>query len=230
MRQLDVRRQYVPALGYHWLTRFYDPLVRRAFHESAFQRRLIEQAAIGPNHRVLDLGCGTATLALLILQIQPQAFVVGLDRDQEILNIAKGKAAHAGLDLALHCGMAFQLPYASDCFDRVLSSLLFHHLPPAEKRRTLSEVWRVLRPGGELHFADWGKAEDWRMRTAFLLVQLLDGFKNTSENVNGKLPELLNGAGFVDVCETERLRTILGNLTLVRARKAPAINLPVVIL
>jgi SAM-dependent methyltransferase len=98
--------------------------------------------------------------------------------------------------------------------------LLFHHLPPDEKRRTLSEVWRVLRPGGELHFADWGEAEDWRMRTAFLLVQLLDGFKNTSENVNGKLPELLDHTGFIDVRETERLRTILGNLTLIRARKA----------
>jgi SAM-dependent methyltransferase len=99
MRQLDMRRQYIPALGYHWLrlTRFYDPLVRRAFPESAFQRRLVEQAAIGPGHRVLDLGCGTATLALLILQIHPQALVAGLDRDQDILNIAKDKATRKPL-------------------------------------------------------------------------------------------------------------------------------------
>jgi ubiquinone/menaquinone biosynthesis C-methylase UbiE len=172
---------------------------------------------------VLDLGCGTATLALLILQIQPQAFVVGLDRDREILNIAKGKANKARAELSLHCGISFQLPYANDCFDRVLSSLLFHHLLPGEKRKTFSDLWRVLRPGGELHVADWGKAEDWRMRTAFLLVQLLDGFKSTSENVNGKLPELFNRAVFVFLCETKRLRTIFGHLTLIRAGKAPAI-------
>lgn len=226
MRQLGMRRQYVPALGYHWLTRFYDPLVRRAFHESAFQRRLIEEAAIGPNHRVLDLGCGTATLALLILQIQPRALVVGLDTDQEILNIAKDKATQVGADLALHCGMAIQLPYANSCFDRVHSSLLFHHLLPEEKRTTLREVWRVLRPGGELYIADWGKAEDWRMRTAFLLVQFLDGFKSTSENVSGKLPELLNQAGFVGVSEAERLRTMFGNLALIQARKEAAMASP----
>jgi ubiquinone/menaquinone biosynthesis C-methylase UbiE len=222
MQQLGMPREYIPALGYHWLTRFYEPLARRAIHESGFQHRLIEQAGLAPHHRVLDLGCATATLALLILQIQPQALVVGLDRDREILNIAKDKAMKVGAELSLHCGISFQLPYANDCFDRVLSSLLFHHLPPLEKRKTFSELWRVLRPGGELHVADWGKAEDWRMRTAFLLVQFLDGFKSTSENVSGKLPELLNQAAFVGVCETERMRTIFGNLTLIRARKAPA--------
>ncbi|MBI4446126.1 MAG: class I SAM-dependent methyltransferase [Acidobacteria bacterium] len=215
-------RRYIPALGYDWLTRFYDPLVRRTIHESGFQRRLVEQSGISPKHRVLDLGCGTASLALLIRQMHPQTLVVGLDGDPRVLHIAKGKTQRIGADLALHCAMAFQLPYANGSFDRVLSSLLFHHLGAEEKRKTLSEVWRVLRPGGELHFADWGKAEDWRMRTAFLLVQFLDGFKSTPENVRGALPKLLSQAGFVNVRETERLRTIFGNLALVRARKAPA--------
>ena len=191
-------RQYIPALGHDRLTRFYDPLLRWTTRESVFKRRLVEQAGFRPGHRVLDLGCGTATLMLLIRQAHPQAWVVGVDGDLRVLHIAKSKAARAGTDLALHRAMAYHLPYADACFDR------------------------VLRFGGELHIADWGKAEDWRMRTEFLLVQCLDGFKTTSDNVQGLLPELLSQAGFASVRESDRLRTVFGTLSLYQAQKPPA--------
>lgn len=146
---------------------------------------------------------------------------VGLDGASRVLRIAKDKAERSGVDLALNRAMAFQLPYADGCFDRVLSTLLFHHLGKEEKRRTLREVWRVLRPAGELHIADWGKAEDWRMRTAFLLVQLLNGFERTTDNVRGVLPELLSQAGFEGVCESDRCRTVFETLSLYLAQKPP---------
>jgi ubiquinone/menaquinone biosynthesis C-methylase UbiE len=91
--------------------------------------------------------------------------------------------------------MAFELPYPDASFDRVISSLLFHHLTRENKERTLREVFRVLRPGEELHVADWGKAQNWPMRVAFLLVQMLDGFETTADNVNGLLPELFAWPG-----------------------------------
>ena len=119
--------------------------------------------------------------------------------------------------------MANASPYTDNCFDRVLSSLLFHHLTQEEKLRALQEAMRVLHPGGGLHIADWGKAEDWRMRTAFLLVQCLDGFKTTSDNVLGRLPELLRQAGFASVREPARVRTIFGILSFYQAEK-PALR------
>lgn len=120
-----------------------------------------------------------ATLTFLVKRLRPEADVVGLDGDPKVLEIARAKAAEAGVDIALDHGMAFELPYPDASFHRVLSSLLFHHLTRENKVRTLREVFRVLQPGGELHVADWGEAQNRLMRGAFLLVQLLDGFETT---------------------------------------------------
>ncbi len=75
------RDEYIPALKYRLLTSLYDPLLYWVLRESKFKRCLVEQAGIESGHRVLDLGCGTGTLALLIKQTQQQAEVVGLDGD-----------------------------------------------------------------------------------------------------------------------------------------------------
>jgi ubiquinone/menaquinone biosynthesis C-methylase UbiE len=125
--------------------------------EAAFKRRLVEQARMESGYHVLDLGCGTATLTILVKQAHPDAEVVGLDGDQRILDIARAKIAKAGLAIALDRGMAYDLPYRDHSFDRVLCSLVIHHLTRENKLRALREVMRVLKPGGELHVADFGK-------------------------------------------------------------------------
>jgi ubiquinone/menaquinone biosynthesis C-methylase UbiE len=213
------RSEYIPPLKYEWLTPLYDPLVRWTLRESTFKRHLVKQAGIERGHRVLDLGCGTGTLALLIKSHHPKADVVGLDADPKVLEIARAKAVRAALDVTLDQGMAFRLPYADNSFDRVLSSLLFHHLTRENKDRTLREVFRVLRLGGEFHAADWGKPQNGFMRTAFLLVRILDGFKTTADNVKGLLPELFGNAGFEEIQEPARYMTIVGTLSLYKARK-----------
>ena len=213
------RDEYIPALKYDWLTPLYDPLVRWTLRESTFKRHLVKQAGIDRGHRVLDLGCGTGTLTLLIKSHYPKAEVFGLDADPKVLAVARAKAAKAGLIVRLDHGMAFELPYPDASFDRVISSLLFHHLTREKKERTLKEVFRVLRQGGELHVADWGKARNWPMRVAFLLVQMLDGFETTADNVNGLLPEMFRSAGFEEVQEPTRYMTIVGALALYKARK-----------
>ena len=210
---------YIPALKYGWLTPLYDPLVRWTLRESTFKRQLLEQARIERGHRVLDLGCGTGTLTLLIKSHHPKADVLGLDADPKVLDVARAKAAKAGLNIRLDQGIAFELPYPDTCFDRVISSLLFHHLTREKKEQTLGEVFRVLRRGGEFHVADWGKAQNWLMRITFLCVQMLDGFKTTADNVRGLLPQFFRAAGFEDVEESARYMTIVGTLSLHRARK-----------
>ncbi|URD53439.1 class I SAM-dependent methyltransferase [Chroococcidiopsis sp. CCNUC1] len=213
------RNQYIPALKYDWLTPLYDPLLKWTMGEFAFKRQLVRQAGIEKGNRVLDLGCGTATLTLLIKKTHPEAKVVGLDGDLKVLEIAKAKAVKTGLKIALDRGMAFELPYPDNSFDRVLSSLVFHHLTRDNKVRTLKEVFRVLKPGGELHVADWGKPQNTLMRVAFLLVQMLDGFNTTADSVKGLLPELFSQAGFEDTQQTDRHITLFGTLALYRARK-----------
>lgn len=99
-----------------------------------------------------------------------------------------------------------------------MSSLVFHHLTAQGKRATLARVREVLRPEGELHVLDWGRAHNRLMRVAFLSIQLLDGFANTTDNVRGRLVPMMKEAGFTAVAQTHREATIFGTLALYRAR------------
>jgi len=209
-----------PALAYRALTPLYDLVVRATLRERRFKSLLLAQARIAPAQKVLDLGCGTGTLTLLAVAVQPGAEFLGVDVDPEILARARRKLGgrRAGR-VQLNLASATELPFADGVFDRVLSSLMFHHLDREEKRAALAESLRVLRPGGELHVADWGRPHGAGMRLLFLAVQLLDGFETTRDSVSGTLPRSIAHAGFRQVRERARLRTLFGTLALYSARR-----------
>jgi len=208
---------YISALRYSWLTPFYDTVVRWTTREATFKRALVNQVDVRPKQRLLDLGCGTATLTIDLKVACPDADITGLDGDAGILQTARKKALDAGVTVVLEQGCSYALPYADNSFDRVVSSLFFHHLTTGNKRRTLAEIKRVLTPGGELHVADWGAAQNVIMRSLFFLVQLHDGFETTADNVQGRLPTLIGEAGFEDVRKTAEWATPLGTIALLRA-------------
>lgn len=212
-------KTFVPALGYAFLTGLYDPVVALTTRERTFKLALMEQADIRTGQHVLDLACGTGTLAIWIKQRYPGAEISGLDGDEAILARARAKAARAGVSVRFDTGMSYALPYASASFDRAVCSLFFHHLQPVDKARTGAELLRVLKPGAELHVADWGKAANPLMRTLFYAIQILDGFPNTADNVAGRLPDIFRQAGFVDVTGTRAFSTVFGTMALYRARK-----------
>ena len=213
-------RQFIPALGFSWLTRFYDPVVALTCRERRFRNRLLDQADLQPHARVLDVACGTATFTLLVKQRFPDCEVAGLDGDAGILRLAQRKAARAGVDVTFTHGLSNAMPYADASFDAVFASLFFHHLDTGEKLRTLQEVMRVLIPGGGFHICDWGAGSTRYARAAFTTVRLLDGFDVTRDNAEGRLPTLMHAAGFHLIHETGRVETILGTLQLLAAQRS----------
>ncbi|MGH2896944.1 MAG: class I SAM-dependent methyltransferase [Solirubrobacteraceae bacterium] len=101
-RLAHARRRYLPGMGRDWLLPLYDPFTRLVGIESA-HRALVEQAELEPVERVLEIGCGTANLALLVKRMRPQIEVVGLDpastalgravKSSQIVNEARTRAS-----------------------------------------------------------------------------------------------------------------------------------------
>jgi len=211
--------EYIPALRFKALTRFYDPVVRWTTRESTVKPALIQQANVPEDGTVIDLGCGTGTLTVGLKQRYPTARVIGLDADAMSLDYAQAKADAAGVDIEFYKGDAADLPFDAALADRVVSSLFFHHLRPDDKQRVLTQVARVLKEGGELHVSDWGLPTNGLMRALFVPVQLLDGFSNTRENVQGQLPVMVGETGLQAVNERASFDTVFGTLRLFVATK-----------
>ena len=212
-------KNYIPALKYNWLTKIYNPLVAFTMPELKFKKTLIQQASIENNYKVLDFGVGTATLSLLVKHKHPEAVVNGVDVDDKILKIAAEKIREQKAEITLTKYDGLILPYPTNHFDRVLTSLVFHHLDKNQKENSLKEIYRVLKPNGELHIADWGKPNNFGMRIAFYLVQFLDGFKTTTDNVKGLLPDYMKGGGFENIETSKSFNTIFGTLWLYKGIK-----------
>ena len=207
---------YVHALRFRFLTPLYDMVVGIGMKEQQIKRLLVHQASIAGGTRVLDLGCGTGTLAILGCHLHPLAEFTGLDGDPVILDIARRKAIAGGATIRFVHGFADDLPFPDGTFDRVVSSLLFHHLTTAQKQRSFAELRRVLARKGELHIADFGKPEGRYATLASAFLARFDGIESTRDNFEGRLPALLESAGFA-VREQQHMATAFGTLRFLAA-------------
>ncbi len=209
---------FIPALRFNVLTPLFDYVAAVAVRDRAIKRRVLAHAAIASGEDVLDVGCGTGTLAVAAARAAPGVSVTGLDADPSILARARKRAAATGPEVAFDEGRSNALPYADASFDLVLSTLFFHHLPDDSKRQTAAELVRVLRPGGRVVVGDLGRPQDPIMRIAVrATVQLLDGVTTTALNVRGGLAEVLTGAGLQAVAVRDRLRTPTGSYEIITA-------------
>lgn len=147
-------RRYLPAAGADWLLPLYDPISRLLGMERV-HRALLEMAAPRPGDRVLDVGCGTGSLIVTGGRCHPEVHWVGIDPDPKALARAHRKVRRAGVRAEFVQGFSDDLPHLQGCFDRVLSSFMFHHLPSDARERTLREAGRVLKPGGCLLLVDF---------------------------------------------------------------------------
>ncbi len=212
-------KNYLPALRFEFLTRFYDPLVRLTTREFAFKRALIKQANLQVNQTILDLACGTGTLSIAIKKNFPETNIFAYDADEEILNMARDKAEKYKTRINFEQGFSDVLPFENETFDRIFSTLAFHHLSRERKIKTLHEILRVLKPDGEFHLADYGLPRNKRQFVLSKFVRAIDGFETTHDNLRGRLGLLMEQNGFSHVERTEYFKTIIGTIRLFRALK-----------
>jgi ubiquinone/menaquinone biosynthesis C-methylase UbiE len=131
------------------------------------RQRTATLAHLQPGDTVLDVGCGTGTLAL---DVQPRVGnagrVCGIDPGPQQIARARAKAARRQAPIEFQIGVIERLPFPDQTFDAVLSTLMMHHLPASLKRQGLAEIARVLKPGGHLIIADFIPRKDRHSRAA----------------------------------------------------------------
>ena len=206
MNQLtETQREFVPAAGRDVFLPIYDPLVRLMGGAGA-REELIKQASIQPNQRVLDLGCGTGTLVVLLKRKYPATQIVGLDPDPKALRRAKKKVKRAGVAVQLDKGFADELPYDEGTFDRVLSSFMFHHLEDQDREKMLREVLRVLKPAGTFHLLDFAGGED---RAGGWWGRLVNSHSHLEGNSQRRILQLMKRAGFLNAAKVKDGKHVL---------------------
>jgi len=145
------------GLVVHWAAR-YDLLIALLTlgRERRFRERLLELAHLQPGESVLDIGCGTGTLAIAAKRrVGASAVVSGIDASPEMVARAKRKATRAGMDVAFEIAQAQSLPFPDAQFDVVLSTVMLHHLPRTGPVQAVGEARRVLKSGGRLFAVDF---------------------------------------------------------------------------
>jgi demethylmenaquinone methyltransferase/2-methoxy-6-polyprenyl-1,4-benzoquinol methylase/phosphoethanolamine N-methyltransferase len=135
----------------------YDGFVRLMTlgKDKAVREMTADLARVKPGDTVLDVGCGTGDLTMAAKRrAGSNGSAYGIDASPEMIETARAKASARGIGVDFRVEVIEALPFADNTFDVVLSSLMMHHLPDDVKLRGMSEVYRILKPGGRLLVID----------------------------------------------------------------------------
>ena len=213
--------EFTPAAGHSALTPVYDLALRVLTRERRWRDVLLEQIGPTDGDAVLDVGCGTGTLAIMMKRRAPGARVVGVDPDPAVLAIASAKARRAGVQIDWRRGFA-QDAAAIGQFNHVVSTLVFHQVSPNGKSAGLRAMYEAARLGGAVHVADYCRQPDWLMRQLFRFIQAVDGKTNTQANADGAVERILGSLGSKPVRAESIVRTPTGAISLFRIHKGRA--------
>lgn len=207
---MKAMKPYVPALGFHWLTSVYDPLIRRWGAASRMRASVIDALALRPGMRILELGAGPGRLAIQIKRAHPEVTIDAVDIDTRMVASARKNASTAGVDIAFR--EADMTCLDAHGYDRVYSTMTFHHLRPDAKQHALETARRVLAPSGSFVVADFTRPRGAIQWALFAWIQQpLDGFENTRPHRDGRFEQAVRST-FARVRSAAVARTIAGTV------------------
>jgi cyclopropane fatty-acyl-phospholipid synthase-like methyltransferase len=209
---MDAPSTYVPALGLRSLTALYDPLVRLWSAARRMREALVTAAEFSPGMRVLELGAGPGRLAIDVKRAHPDVHLDAIDVDPQMVTRATRNVAAHRVDVSVALAdMTQPLP---GTYDRIYSTMVFHHLSPSQKARALLAARQALAVGGRFVVADFVAPADWVQWSLFSFVQQpLDGLRNTAPHRTGHWEALLRET-FPVVRRIVTWRTAAGTIAL----------------
>ncbi len=179
-----------------WWARYYDLFsnVILLGRGKEIHRRVVRAAKLSPGEAVLDVGCGTGTLGLMMEEaVGVSGRVEGIDASPEMIVEARKKVEKNGSGSRFQIALVEEIPFQDDTFDVVVSTFMFHHLPDGLKRDGLAEIRRVLKPDGRFLLVDFSADNQ------SLVGHLLSIFGGHSHGGDGDLISMIEDAGFANV-------------------------------
>ncbi len=216
---MSAERTFTPALGNARFTPLYDLAIATVTRENLWRGRLVAHINPTAADRILDVGCGTGSMAIRLKKTNPDVEIIGIDPDSTVIERARRKSKRAGVSIDWRVG--FLTPETCEEIgpvSKAFSSLVLHQTPLDDKGNILSAMRTVLQPRGRLYIADYGLQRTFAMRFLFRrTVQMIDGLADTQPNADGMLPSLMEASGFRHINELEVIPTATGSISIYQA-------------
>lgn len=167
---------------YKWLAKFYDLLDVVYFREKGNNpRKAVIDKIPNDKCKIIDICTGTSTVLLKIADSRPDADIIGIDRSEEMLTVARNKIRIRGKEenVTLKCCDATDTGLKDEIFDIVLVSLVLHEIEEELAESILREARRVLKDNGKLIITEWEDSSSAIKKILFAPIKELEpkGFK-----------------------------------------------------